>query len=308
MNIINKLVFQVKKYSPEILTGLGICGGIGATVLACKATVKAVDIMKEHNEEINMIEQCASNNEIQYSKEEEKKNRRIIYSRTALGLIKVYSPSIILGAASISSILSGHKIISKRYTAVSTAYAALDAGFKKYKERVVKKLGEEAEKEIRYGIVEKEVETTDEKGKKKKETIKVAEYPLGSPYAMFFDEASALYSKDRFANKTTLLGIQDLMNIKLKEQGYLYLNDVYRALCLPENKYVQYAGWIYDKNNNPGDNYVDFGIFDLKNDKEDEDKVAFVNGNEKSILLDFNCIPNIYSRCGKQPTDGFFNR
>ena len=44
------------------------------------------------------------------------------------------------------------------------------------------------------------------------------------------------------------------------------------------------VGWVYDEKNPVGDNYVDFGIFDIYNPKSRD----FVNGYEKVIVLDFN--------------------
>jgi hypothetical protein len=44
------------------------------------------------------------------------------------------------------------------------------------------------------------------------------------------------------------------------------------------------VGWVYDEKNPVGDNFVDFGIYDLYNERAR----AFVNGYERTILLDFN--------------------
>lgn len=51
----------------------------------------------------------------------------------------------------------------------------------------------------------------------------------------------------------------------------------------------QIVGWIYDKKNPIGDNYVDFGIYDTSK----EANRNFVNGYERTILLDFNVDGNI---------------
>ena len=46
----------------------------------------------------------------------------------------------------------------------------------------------------------------------------------------------------------------------------------------------QVVGWVYDESSPIGDNYVDFGIFDIHS----EAARHFVNGLEKSIWLSFN--------------------
>ena len=49
------------------------------------------------------------------------------------------------------------------------------------------------------------------------------------------------------------------------------------------------CGWIYDEEHPVGDNFIDFGIYDL----DKERNRAFVNGYERNILLDFNVDGNI---------------
>lgn len=41
------------------------------------------------------------------------------------------------------------------------------------------------------------------------------------------------------------------------------------------------VGWVYDEKNPIGDNFVDFGLMDDRNSD-------FINGYEKTVLLDFN--------------------
>lgn len=55
-------------------------------------------------------------------------------------------------------------------------------------------------------------------------------------------------------------------------------------LDIPRTKAGQIVGWAYDLNNPSGDNYVDFGIYET-NRKVVRD---FINGYERSIILDFN--------------------
>ena len=77
----------------------------------------------------------------------------------------------------------------------------------------------------------------------------------------------------------------------LKSRGHLFLNEVYDLLDIPRSKAGQVVGWVYNKNNNvKGDNYVDFNIYDIT----DKAKRSFVNGYERTILLDFNVDGVIY--------------
>ena len=310
LSFVNKIGFQIKKHSPEILLGTGIVGTVVSTVLACKATPKATQIIEEHNSNMRAIKTCKehatipspSGESIEYDKKMETKDTIVTYVNTGKKLVKLYAPSVVLFGASVASILGGHHIVNKRYASMSAAYVALDSSYKGYRKRVAEKLGEAVEKELRYDVQtnKKEVEIVDEETgeiKKKKENVKeIGNNPsFSSPYARFFDESSPFWRKDPEANLMFLRSVQDASNEKLKKNGHLYLNDVYQALGLQESKVKCKAGWIYDKNSD-GDDYVDFGIYDQNGDKlRDEAKRRFVNGLEWSILLDFNCIPDIYA-------------
>ena len=73
----------------------------------------------------------------------------------------------------------------------------------------------------------------------------------------------------------------------LRSRGHLFLNEVYDMLGYPRIKEGNIIGWIYDEKNPVGDNFVDFNIYPL-NGIVDQAKINFINGDERSILLDFN--------------------
>ena len=112
---------------------------------------------------------------------------------------------------------------------------------------------------------------------------------LYSIYAKFFDESNPNWVSDASMNRAFIQMIQNQCNSKLQAQGYLFLNDVYDALGMEKTVVGQCVGWFYDPKDPIGDNFVDFGIFNTKIQKN----VDFVNGFEKSILLDFNVDGNI---------------
>ena len=176
---------------------------------------------------------------------------------------------------------------------VAAAYTAVDKGFKEYRGRVVERFGTELDKELRYNIKAKEFEepVVDEKGKEKikKETVSVADPNLYSDYARFFDDGCAGWSKSPEDNLTFLKAQQAFANQKLQWEGHLFLNDVYRMLGIPTTKAGQGVGWIYDEKNPIGDNFVDFGLYDINRPVVRD----FVNGYERTILLDFNVDGNI---------------
>ena len=295
---IHKVGFELKKHSPEILVTAGVVGTVATTVMACKATTKAGDILDEFNSNMDDINKVVEMGKEEYTEDVMKKDIAIVYIQTGVKFAKLYAPSVVLGALSITSILAGHNILRKRNVALAAAYATIDKSFKEYRGRVVERFGKELDHELRYNIKAKEFEEvqTDDKGKEKvvKNTVQVSELNEISDYAKFFDEGCNGWTKDPEANLLFLKKQQTYANNRLKANGYLFLNEVYEMLGIPRTKAGQVVGWIYDEKNPVGDNYVDFGIYDTnKNSNWANANKDFVNGYERSILLDFNVDGNI---------------
>ena len=296
MNVYNSVKWNVEKHSPEILLGVGVVGVVATTVTACKATMKLNDILDECVETREKIKEVAENPKYddKYSEEDAQKDLTINYVQTGVKIVKLYAPSVALGVFSVGCLLGSHNVMQKRNAALSAAYLTVDKSFKEYKQRVIDRVGEEVEKEIRYGIKAEEIETTiqNEDGTETtvKETVKTMDPNLYSDYARFFDEASPYWQSDPEYNLVFLKAQQQYANDLLRAKGRLFLNDVYDMLGIEKTKAGQIVGWVYDPVNPNGDNFVDFGIYDMSKERVR----AFVNGYEATILLDFNVDGNIW--------------
>lgn len=287
--------FKFKKHSPEILIAAGITGVAVSAVMACVATTKVSSILEETKDAVDAIHEMSSNQETseEYTEQDSKKDLAIVYTKTALSLVKLYAPSVILGVASIGCILASHNIIRQRNVALAAAYATVDKGFKEYRGRVIERFGKELDRELKYNIKAKEIEevTVDEKGKEKttKKVINTMDPNSYSPYSIVFDDGNVGWDKDPEISKYFLIQQQNYANDLLKAKGHLFLNEVYNMLGARPTKAGQCVGWIYDEECPIGDNFVDFGIFDIYNAKARD----FVNGYERVIVLDFNVDGNI---------------
>ena len=292
----HRIGFKIKKASPEIMVVAGVVGVVTSTVMACKATTKVNDILEETRKQVDDVHNVLDSDvvsEDEYNNDDAKKDLAIIYTQTGVKLIKLYAPSVIVGALSITGILASHKILKKRNVALTAAYATIDRSFKEYRGRVVERFGKELDRELRYNIKAQEIEekTVDKDGNEtiEKKTVSVVDPNMYSDYARIFDNGSMGWTKDPEYNLMFLKLQQNQANDRLRAQGYLFLNDVYDMLGIPRTKAGQIVGWIYDEENPVGDNFVDFGIYDIYNEKACD----FVNGRERSIVLDFNVDGNI---------------
>lgn len=287
--VFNRIGFKVKKHSPEILVVAGVVGVVTSAVMACKATTKASTIVEETKNQMDQIKKVAEMPDVKdYTEQDMKKDIAIVYTQAAVKFIKLYGPSVLLGAASITSILAGHNMTRKRNVALAAAYATIDKSFKDYRGRVIDRFGKDLDKELRYDIKAKEFTeiVTDDKGKEKtvKKTVNVANPNEYSDYARFFDDGCTGWQKDAELNLVFLKHQQNYANELLQRKGHLFLNEVYDMLGIPRTKAGQIVGWVYDEKNPHGDNFVDFGIYDINREKVRD----FVNGYERTILLDFN--------------------
>ena len=285
----NRIGFKLKKHSPEIMVIAGVVGVVASAVMACKATTKASDIVEETKDQMDKIKTVAETHDTEeYSEEDMKKDTTIVYTQAAVKFIKLYAPSVLLGAASITSILAGHNITRKRNIALAAAYATIDKGFKSYRANVVERFGKDLDKELRYNVKAKEFDeiVTNDKGKEKtvKKSVEIADPNTYSDYARFFDDGCTGWQKDAELNLVFLKHQQNYANELLQRKGHLFLNEVYDMLGIPRTKAGQIVGWVYDDKNERGDNFVDFGIYDMNREKVRD----FVNGYERTILLDFN--------------------
>ena len=289
---LNRTGLKIKKHSPEILLTAGTVGVVVSGVMACKATLKVNEILDESKQQIDTIHSVAADPNMaeKYTAEDSKKDLAIVYTQTAVKMIKLYGPSVGLGVVSLGCMISSNRILSKRNVALAAAYTAVDKSFKEYRSRVVERFGKQLDKELRYNIKAKEVEevSKDENGHEvvKKEVVDVIDDDPNtySPYSIVFDDGNEGWDPDPERTKFFLIQQQNWANERLKAKGHLFLNEVYDMLGARRTKAGAQVGWVYDENNVVGDNYVDFGIFDTRRSKARD----FVNGYEKVIVLDFN--------------------
>lgn len=283
----------LKKKSPEILLGIGIVGLVGTVVIACKATLRADEVLEYHNKKMDSIHEAkeiADQNpteELEYDETLYRQDIAFQYLRTAGSFVKMYAPAITLGTLSIACIITSRNIMQKRYLGVMAAYNGLATIFDSYRKRVIEEYGENMDRHFRYGttfdqIVESGV---DENGKKTKTKIDTENTNTDlivpdSDTCRWFDSSNPNWDRNPVFSMMFLRGQQNILNDLLHTRGHVFLNEVYDALGFPHTPQGAVLGWIEGL----GDDCIDFGLYDPKKD----DTRRYVNGMENVVLLEFN--------------------
>lgn len=303
----------LKEKSPEILIGVGIVSVVAGVVFACKATLEIDKIKDELKEEVDTtiekakdkmeeIDEGVENEALEsYTEESAQHDKVVVYAqstkqvaKTGLKVAKAYAPSIGLIVTGLACILLSHKILRDRNATLIAAYTALDTAFKAYRARVRKDGGEALDHKYLYGTKTEMREVTrknPETGLEETviESEEVIDYPLGSPYARIYDETHCeFYEKADPHNDWNLAYLkrkESYWNDKLKTEGIVFLNDVYKDLGLKISEAGQFVGWSMD--NPDGDHEISFDIY--KSWEDPRFKAFKEPGKMKRIIvLDFN--------------------
>lgn len=202
----------VSKHSPEILTGLGIGGMVTATVLAVKATPKALKLIEEKKREERVDELTVVN--------------------TVKATWKCYLPATITGATSIACLVGASSVSARRNAALATAYKISETALTEYREKVVETIGEKKEKLIREKV---DKERIDKNPVSRNEVIITK-----SGNTLCYDYYSGRYFNSDIdkINKA----VNELGRVMLNH-NYVSLNDFYDELELEHIPIGYEVGW-----------------------------------------------------------------
>ena len=137
-NFIKTVGNKLSEHSPEILTGIGITGLLSTTVLAVKATPKALRLIDEKKEEIDT---------------DEITNMEVVKT-----CWKCYIPAAVTASVSVACLIGANSVNNKRNAVLATAYKLSESAFSEYKEKVIETIGEKKEEEVRDKIAKDKIE------------------------------------------------------------------------------------------------------------------------------------------------------
>lgn len=212
-NFFKTLAKGVSKRSPEILTGIGVAGMITTTVLAVRATPKA----------LTLIEDAKNEHENKW---------------TPLDTVKVawkpYIPAALLGVTSTVCLIGACSVSTRRTAAIATAYQLSETALSEYKDKVIETFGEKKEKIVREKIAEDHLEKN----------------PVDDAQIIFTDKGSTLccepisgryFKSDIDCMKRAVNNLNE--KLLCDPFGYISLNDFCDELGLEPTSKGDDLGW-----------------------------------------------------------------
>lgn len=206
--------------APTILTVIGVTGVVTTAVLTGKATLKAKTVLdlKHHELVDNEFEPLPPIEQF-----------KIVFP----DVWKLYVPAVGTGVMTVTCILAANHINSKRAAALASAYSVSQELFGEYRKKLIDKIGEKKEQEVRDAAAQDAVNQA----------------PIRE---VFITETTETYGLDRFSGryfKTTmqeLKAAQNDINFRILSDDYASLTDYYDRIGLTPTSESDDIGWNTD--------------------------------------------------------------
>ena len=205
------------KYSPGILTGIGIAGMIGATFMAVKATPKALYLIETKKEETEVEE--------------------LTPVETIKTCWKCYIPATLTTVLSAVCLIGASTVSAKRNAALATAYSISEAALREYQEKVVEVVGEKKEKAVRDAVAKDQIERD----------------PVTKSEVVIIDSNSNTLCYEPLSGRYFKSTIDKIKKAEIKldrqmiQEMYVSLNDFYWEIGLDETDLGDKMGWNLSK-------------------------------------------------------------
>lgn len=221
-----KALSALGKHSPEILTGIGIAGMVTATVLAVRATPKALMLIEREKERLN--EENGDGEASDVGSLSPKETVRVCW--------KSYIPATATGAASILCLIGASAVSMKQKAALATACALSETAFRDYREKAAEVVGEKKEQSIRDAVAKEKIE---ENPPGNCEII-----PTKKGDTLCYDAVSGRYFK---SDMEKIRRAENELNRRMMDEMYISLNDFYYEIGLPGISIGEGLGWNIDR-------------------------------------------------------------
>lgn len=239
-----------KKYSPEILLGLGIVGTGAAVYKTYKAAPVVNNILTNYNDEKENYETAQQDLvdgkiSAETFAEVEVPNKKLMIKEIAS---EVALP-VILAAGSIFCFIKGYSIQRNRILGLSGALATTMRDYKDFKDKVKVEIGDKKFKELTQPVKDKEIVTTDDKGKEKKVVEKVA-VNKSLMDGFWFSESEEYASDNHEYNLQFVDSIISQLELVAFNKNGLIMNEALESFAMPKTRQGALLGWGGDSSFN----------------------------------------------------------
>lgn len=220
--ILNKTARFLKRNSSTILTVVGVGGVVVTTVLAVKATPKAMELISNAKEE---------------------KGEELTKLEVVKAAAPVYIPAVLSGIGTIACITGANIVSRKAQASIMSAYMLVDNSYKQYKNAVKELYGEETHNKIMDHV---RLEKAKDVG------ISASCFTSNCDLAIADECGEPVLFYDEYGNRyfeTTIERVLDAeyhINRNFVLRGYTTLNELYEFLGLEETEYGDKVGWCVD--------------------------------------------------------------
>lgn len=216
-DLIRKTNRYTHRYSPIIMTGIGLAGVATTVYLTATASFKAARAIDEA-ENVGGI----SNDSTQRFKEQV----NIAW--------KFYIPPVTTGVVTVGAIAYANRLGSKRTTAAISAYTITERAFAQYREKIVEEIGPHKEQIVRDDIARSVAEAAPSR------ELIIA----GSGEVMCCE----LYTRRYFmSDMEQLRKAQNDINAQVNNELYVSLDDFYDKIKLTPTAHSSELGWDSDR-------------------------------------------------------------
>jgi len=215
-HILKQAQTSLAKHSPEILTGIGIAGMIATTIIAVRATPKAIRLIE--------------------SKKKEKEVDSLTAAETIKTSWKCYVPAVVTGVASVSCLIGASSVHLRRNAALTAAYTLSETAFREYRGKVVETIGEKKEHAVRDAVAKDQVE--------KHPVVSNAVAVTGGGNTLCYDPFTDRWFK---SDIDKLHKAENEVNSNMLDEGYISLNDFYYQIGLGDAAVGDNIGWNYNR-------------------------------------------------------------
>lgn len=230
--ILSSIRTSAAKHSPEILTGIGIAGMITTTVLAVRATPKALRLIDDEKDRINqqLFDEAKAKGYEEFARMDRLNPVEIVKTTWTC-----YLPAVITGGVSVACLIGANSVNVRRNAALATAYTLSESALKEYQEKVVETIGEKKEQSVRDAIAKDKLEQNPVTNREVIITDK------GD--TLCFDVPSGRYFKSDIEK---LKKAVNELNRRMRDEMYISLNEFYYEIGLNGIGIGDDLGWNID--------------------------------------------------------------